>query len=171
MPLRCSSRPVYEAELALHKGHPAARMCLWSRNEPVSVLGAWRNAFGQQEIDDLLTYMANSFSNCASFTVDLLAYDVIGDMALHRGFRTHQRFGGRQTAPTPCASRRRTAGSRRVASRPSPRRYGRRVATAAGVGLTASNVSDGRSELPSARVADLIGILRDHGSTVHVVEI
>ena len=31
---------LYQAELALHNGDPAPRRALWSRNEPVSVLGA-----------------------------------------------------------------------------------------------------------------------------------
>jgi hypothetical protein len=38
---------LYEAELALHNGDAAPRRALWSRNEPVSILGAWRNAQGQ----------------------------------------------------------------------------------------------------------------------------
>ena len=46
---------LYEAELALHNGDAAKRRALWSRKEPVSVLGAWRNAFGQQEIDVLFS--------------------------------------------------------------------------------------------------------------------
>ena len=33
---------LYEAELALHNGDAAPRRALWSRNEPVSVLGAMR---------------------------------------------------------------------------------------------------------------------------------
>ncbi len=77
---------LHGAELALHNGDPAPRRALWSRQEPVSVLGAWQNAFGQQEIDDLFTYLAKSFSDCFSFTVDLLAYDVIGDMAYTAAF-------------------------------------------------------------------------------------
>jgi hypothetical protein len=36
--------PLYEAELAVHNGDAAPRRALWSRNEPVSVLGALRNA-------------------------------------------------------------------------------------------------------------------------------
>ena len=35
---------LYEAELAVHNGDAAPRRALWSRNEPVSVLGALRNA-------------------------------------------------------------------------------------------------------------------------------
>lgn len=73
--------PLFEAELALHNGDPAPRRALWSRNEPVSVLGAWRNATGQAEIDELFTALAASFSDCTSSTVELIAFDVIGDMA------------------------------------------------------------------------------------------
>lgn len=76
---------LYDAELALHNGDAAARRALWSRNEPVSVLGAWRNAFGQQELDDLFTGLAMQFSDCTSYRFELLAYDVVGDMAYTAG--------------------------------------------------------------------------------------
>jgi ketosteroid isomerase-like protein len=76
---------LYDAELALHNGDAAARRALWSRNEPVSVLGAWRNAFGRQELDDLFTGLATQFSDCTSYRFELLAYDVVGDMAYTAG--------------------------------------------------------------------------------------
>ena len=76
---------LYDAELAIHNGDAAARRALWSRNEPVSVLGAWRNAFGQQELDDLFTSLARQFSDCTSYKFELLAYDVVGDMAYTAG--------------------------------------------------------------------------------------
>jgi ketosteroid isomerase-like protein len=76
---------LYEAELALHNGDPSLRRALWSRNEPVSVLGAWRNARGKQEIDELFTTLGNSFSDCTSYAFDLQAYDVLGDMAYTAG--------------------------------------------------------------------------------------
>jgi ketosteroid isomerase-like protein len=76
---------LYEAELALHNGDVAPRRTLWSRNEPVSVLGAWRNAHGQQEIDELFTALGNSFSDCTSYTFEVQAYDVVGDMAYTAG--------------------------------------------------------------------------------------
>ena len=75
-----------EAERALHNGDPAPRRALWSRNEPVSVLGAWRNAAGQAEIDELFAALGESFSECRSFEIELLAYDVVGDMAYTAGF-------------------------------------------------------------------------------------
>ncbi|MDP5227939.1 MULTISPECIES: nuclear transport factor 2 family protein [Arthrobacter] len=73
--------PWFDAELALHNGDAAPRRELWSRNEPVSVLGAWRNAVGQAEIDALFAYLATSFSDCTSSEVELVACDVAGDLA------------------------------------------------------------------------------------------
>lgn len=72
---------LYEAELALHNGDAAPRRAIWSRTEPVSVLGAWHNAFGQQKLDELFTSLEAQFSNCASNRFELLAHDVVGDMA------------------------------------------------------------------------------------------
>src|SRR5262245_26072502 len=76
---------LHQAELALHNGDPGPRRALWSRREPVSVLGAWRNAFGQTEIDELFAYLGKSFSNCTSFAYELKEYDVVGDMAFTAG--------------------------------------------------------------------------------------
>jgi ketosteroid isomerase-like protein len=76
---------LYDAEVALHNGDPAPRRALWSRNEPVSVLGAWRNALGQQGIDELFTALGESFSDCTSYAIELQAFDVVGDMAYTAG--------------------------------------------------------------------------------------
>ena len=76
---------LYEAELALHNGDAAPRRALWSRNEPVSVLGAWRNANGRQELDELFTALEASFSDCTSYAFEQQAYDVVGDMAYTAG--------------------------------------------------------------------------------------
>jgi ketosteroid isomerase-like protein len=76
---------LYRAELALHNGDAAPRRAFWSRNEPVSVLGAWHNAKGQDEVAKLFTALAKSFSNCTSYAFELQAYDVIGDMAYTAG--------------------------------------------------------------------------------------
>jgi ketosteroid isomerase-like protein len=76
---------LYQAELALHNGDPAPRLALWSRREPVSVLGAWRNAHGRSEIDALFAYLGRSFSNCTSYAFEVQAYDVVGDMAYTAG--------------------------------------------------------------------------------------
>ena len=76
---------LHQAELALHNGDPAPRRALWSRNEPVSVLGAFRNAHGQPEIDALFTALGHTFSDCKSYHYDVQAYDVVGDIAYTAG--------------------------------------------------------------------------------------
>jgi ketosteroid isomerase-like protein len=74
-----------DAERALHEGVAGPRRALWSRREPVSVLGAWRNAIGQQEIDTLFADLATQFSDCVSYELEVLSYDVVGDIAYTAG--------------------------------------------------------------------------------------
>ncbi|MHC6593758.1 YybH family protein [Arthrobacter sp. C152] len=76
---------LHDAERALHDGDAGPRRALWSRNEPVSVLGAWRNAFGQQELNDLFSGLARQFSDCTSYEFEVLAYGVDGDLAYTAG--------------------------------------------------------------------------------------
>ncbi|TQM58099.1 nuclear transport factor 2 family protein [Humibacillus xanthopallidus] len=73
------------AELALHNGDAAPRRALWSRCEPVSVLGAWRNATGQEELDALFASLEQSFSDCTSFDIEVQTCDVVGDLAYSAG--------------------------------------------------------------------------------------
>jgi ketosteroid isomerase-like protein len=77
---------LYDAEFALHNGDANLRRALWSRNDPVSILGAWRNANGQQEVEEVFTALEKSFSDCTSYTFELSAFDVVGDMAYTVGF-------------------------------------------------------------------------------------
>ncbi|MFJ5696656.1 nuclear transport factor 2 family protein [Arthrobacter sp. NPDC093139] len=76
---------LYQAEVALHNGDAAPRRALWSRKEPVSILGAWRSAVGQRELDELFTGLERQFSDCTSYNFDLQAYDVVGDVAYTAG--------------------------------------------------------------------------------------
>ncbi|NIH78772.1 nuclear transport factor 2 family protein [Amycolatopsis viridis] len=75
-----------EAEIALHNGDSAPRRAIWSRQEPVSVLGAWLNATGQDEIDELFGRLGASFSDCTSYEHEIVAADVVGDMAYTVGY-------------------------------------------------------------------------------------
>lgn len=75
-----------DAELALHNGDAGPRQALWSRHEPVTVLGAWHNARGRAEVDELFTQLAKRFSHCTSATFELVAFDVVGDLAYTVGF-------------------------------------------------------------------------------------
>ena len=111
---------LYEAERALHNGDAAPRRALWSRNEPVSVLGAWRNAYGRQEIDELFTDLGSTFSDCTSFVFELQSYDVVGDMAYTAGLEhTSASVGGEPRTYTLRATQvyRREDGEWRVAHR------------------------------------------------------
>jgi hypothetical protein len=47
----------------------------------VTVLGAWKNAVGHPALDELFDSLERLFSHCASYEFELLAADVLGDMA------------------------------------------------------------------------------------------
>jgi ketosteroid isomerase-like protein len=79
-----------DAEEALHNGDAAPRLAIWSRNDPVTVLGAWKSANGQEELRELFRHLAASFSECTSFSYDLVAADVVGDMAYTAGYEHTQ---------------------------------------------------------------------------------
>ena len=111
---------LYRAELALHNGDADPRRALWSRREPVSVLGAWRNANGQRELDELFTALAKSFSDCTSYAFELQACDVAGDMAYTAGLEhTSASVDGQPRTYTLRATQvyRREAGEWKVAHR------------------------------------------------------
>ena len=75
-----------DAEVAIHNGDASPRRAIWSRNDPVTVLGAWRNASGQAGLDELFAHLAESFSDCTSFELDVLEAEVWGDAAYTVGF-------------------------------------------------------------------------------------
>lgn len=75
-----------DAEIAVHNGDAAPRRAIWSRNDPVTVLGARRNAVGQHELVELFAHLADSFSDCTSFDYQLLEAEVLGDAAYTAGF-------------------------------------------------------------------------------------
>ena len=70
-----------DAEEALHNGDAAPRLAMWSSNDPVTVFGAWKSANGQEEVRDLFRYLESRFSDCTSYSFEIVAADVVGDMA------------------------------------------------------------------------------------------
>lgn len=111
---------LHDAEVALHDGDAAPRTALWSRGEPVSVLGAWRDAHGQQELAALFAALAASFSDCTAYEHELVSFDVVGDMAYTVGFEhTSASVDGQPRTYTLRATQvyRREAGEWRVAHR------------------------------------------------------
>lgn len=79
-----------DAEVALHNGDAAPRQAIWSREEPVSVLGAWKSAVGQEQVRDLFQQLAGTFSDCTSYAYEVVAAEVIGDMAYTAGYEHTQ---------------------------------------------------------------------------------
>ena len=75
-----------DAEIAVHNGDPWPRRAIWSRNDPVTVLGARTNATGQQELDQLFANLAETFSDCTSYDFEMLEAEVLGDTAYTVGF-------------------------------------------------------------------------------------
>jgi ketosteroid isomerase-like protein len=78
------------AETALHNGDPGPRLAIWSTREPVSVLGAWRSAVGQEELRELFHSLADTFSNCTLHVYEIVAADVVGDVAFTAGYERTQ---------------------------------------------------------------------------------
>jgi ketosteroid isomerase-like protein len=75
-----------DAEVAIHNGDAEPRRAIWSRREPVSVLGALKNARGQQELDALFADLADTFSDCTSYEFEVFEAEVLGDVAYTAGF-------------------------------------------------------------------------------------
>lgn len=63
------------------------------------MLGAWRNAFGLREVDELFTHLAETFSDCTSYAFKLRSCDVVGHLAWTAGFeRTSVSVHGEPTS-------------------------------------------------------------------------
>jgi ketosteroid isomerase-like protein len=75
-----------DAEIALHNGDAAPRLAIWSAQDPVSVLGAWKSAVGQDEVRDLFARLETTFADCLSYSHEVVAADVIGDLAYTVGY-------------------------------------------------------------------------------------
>lgn len=70
-----------DAEIAVHGGDAGPRRSIWSRQEPVSVFGAWKNALGRTEVDHLFSDLEQAFSEATSYDLEIVAADAVGDMA------------------------------------------------------------------------------------------
>ena len=78
-----------EAEEALTQGDPEPRFAMWSRRDPVSVLGAWGpNKTGWDELSRIFLWVADRMakSKITDFRFDVEVADVSGDMAYSVGY-------------------------------------------------------------------------------------
>src|SRR4030095_8127330 len=74
------------AERAMMNGDDGPRRKIWSRVEPVSVLGAWRNAVGRDALVEAFEVLATSFSECTDWSLELISFDVVDQMAYTVGY-------------------------------------------------------------------------------------
>jgi ketosteroid isomerase-like protein len=71
-----------DAEMALHNGDAGPRDTItWSRREPVTLFGAWRNATNADEAREVFRALEASFSEAVQGDIALVAYGVSGDLA------------------------------------------------------------------------------------------
>jgi ketosteroid isomerase-like protein len=85
-----------EAEEALHNGDPEPRLRMWSRNDPVTVLGALGIAqSGSDTLTNTFRWLASRYSNCTAYDFELLAAGANGDLAYTVGIeRCTRSFAG-----------------------------------------------------------------------------
>lgn len=69
------------AEIALHNGDAGPRDRTWSEREPVTLFGAWFNAFDADAAREVFRRLAESFSEATSSGIELIAVEVSGDLA------------------------------------------------------------------------------------------
>lgn len=79
-----------DAERAIHTGDAEPRLVLWSRHDPVTVLGARRSASGWAEVEPLFRNVASWFSDSRDYRFDLVAAGASGDLAYTVGYEHNE---------------------------------------------------------------------------------
>jgi ketosteroid isomerase-like protein len=69
------------AEAALHNGDAAPRKAMWTRADPVTLLGAALSASGWEEIEPTFDRLQARFSNCTSCEHEVIAAGASVDLA------------------------------------------------------------------------------------------
>ena len=78
------------AEKAIHNGDAEPRIALWSRTDPVTVLGAKMSASGWPDLEKLFRDVASWFSDSAEYEFEVIAAGASGDMAYTVGYERNQ---------------------------------------------------------------------------------
>jgi ketosteroid isomerase-like protein len=106
--------------VAIHNGDATPRLKIWSERDPVTVFGAVKSATGQEEVRELFGRLETRFSDCRSYSYEIVAADVIDDMAYTVGYEhTEASVAGEPRRYTLRATQiyRREAGEWKVAHR------------------------------------------------------
>ena len=69
------------AEIALHNGDAEPRLAMWSRNDPVTLFGAWLSDAGWDDVSRTFRLLAARFSDCTAYDIDIVAAGASGDLA------------------------------------------------------------------------------------------
>ncbi len=79
-----------EAERALHKGDIKPRLELWTRSDPVTLFGAFGVCnSGWDQVGPTFDWLGSMFSNNERWDFELVAADVVGDLAYTVGYERH----------------------------------------------------------------------------------
>lgn len=76
-----------KADHALHNGDPGPRTELWSREDPITLLGAFGlAASGWKEVSEAFRWVASQFTKAENFRLEVIAAGVSGDLAYTVGY-------------------------------------------------------------------------------------
>ena len=77
------------ADDAIHRGDPEPRKAIWSREDPVTVLGAFGVAAnGWSECSEVFDWLGETFTDGKDFKLEIIAAGISGDLAYTVGFET-----------------------------------------------------------------------------------
>lgn len=92
---------LHEVEKAIHDGNIEPRVEMWSRDEPLSLLGAAGMCnSGWDEILPTFEWLETVFSNCQEYRFELIAAGASGDLAYTVGLE-HATYSMRGEPPRP----------------------------------------------------------------------
>ncbi|TCC56558.1 nuclear transport factor 2 family protein [Kribbella pittospori] len=75
-----------EAEVALLNGDAGPRRAIWSVRDPVTVFGAWMTGTTASAAEEIFGRLEKNFTDCTSYTFELLSADVSGDVGYTIGY-------------------------------------------------------------------------------------
>jgi ketosteroid isomerase-like protein len=73
--------PLLREELdATHRGDLGPRLALWTRNDPVTLFGAWLSARGWNEVEAVFQRLAEIFRGTGTLELEVVATGCSGDL-------------------------------------------------------------------------------------------